>query len=76
MPNQKSFGQESPEEFETRCFLHVYKLLRNKNGEYVTQGIKSNLMKKWISFISFFEKFNWEMTTLKPRLLKIWKMTK
>ena len=37
MPNQKSAGQESPEEFETRCFLHVYKLLRNKNGEIVTQ---------------------------------------
>ena len=53
MPNQKSFGQESPEEFETRCFLHVYKLLRNKNGEYVTQGIHTKL----ISFFGHLMKF-------------------
>ena len=55
MPNQKSFGQESPEEFETRCFLHVYKLLRNKNGEYVTQGIDTKLISFFRSFAEIYE---------------------
>ena len=56
MPNQKSFGQESPEEFETRCFLHVYKLLRNKNGEYVTQGIDTKLKFRFFGHLLKFMK--------------------
>ena len=41
LPEQRNACQETPEEYESRCFLNVYKLLKDQHNDFLTAGMFS-----------------------------------